>query len=485
MFSPIALNFAFQKIPKLLDSTNFFFNKKKIILAIFVFTSIFLVKNHFFEMYIVTETPFTTMAKSIAKSIKCNLIKKNENIPSFDDQIVALNAGKKKIKDSNFDSVLRKKYNVILIVLETTNYRYFLPDGPFIKNFPNLYNLSKNGIYFPNFYTPFPRSSKSFFAVLTGHYPLTNYKSIIKIAPQIEVPSLFEILKSNGYSTFAGYSGDFNYDRMSDFLKNRKVDKFVDIYDNDGEYNQISWCVDDELIYDRLINWIDSVSSDSPFFGFLLPMNSHHPFWTPKNKFKIFSENSKKNRYLNAIHYQDFLIGKLFNYLKKANKLENTIIIITGDHGIVFNSLDKKDRKESLYLMDRSYVQVPCYIYMPCVDGIKVDTGIIGSLIDIMPTILDLVGIESQKQLQGRSLFDPEINDRITFFYTDYYRHTVTGLTKNFYLMRDTTEDRTILSKNLSFIENHCEKNMEVCEMLKAKVDDFNKYQNQRLDNYY
>jgi arylsulfatase A-like enzyme len=175
----------------------------------------------------------------------------------------------------------------------------------------------------------------------------------------------------------------------------------------------------------------------------------------------------------------------LFNYLKKANKLENTIIIITGDHGIVFNSLDKKDRKESLYLMDRSYVQVPCYIYMPCVDGIKVDTGIIGSLIDIMPTILDLVGIESQKQLQGRSLFDPEINDRITFFYTDYYRHTVTGLTKNFYLMRDTTEDRTILSKNLSFIENHCEKNMEVCEMLKATVDDFNKYQNQRLYNYY
>ena len=57
---------------------------------------------------------------------------------------------------------------------------------------------------------------------------------------------------------------------MAEFLKDRGVDRFVDIYDNDGKYNQISWCADDELIYDHLFEWVASIEDDVPFFGFLL-----------------------------------------------------------------------------------------------------------------------------------------------------------------------------------------------------------------------
>jgi membrane-anchored protein YejM (alkaline phosphatase superfamily) len=259
----------------------------------------------------------------------------------------------------------------------------------------------------------------------------------------------------------------------------------VDIYDNDGKYKQISWCADDELIYDHLIDWIVSLEDDVPFFGFLLPMNSHHPFWTPKNEYKIIPETDKKSQYINALRYQDYLVGKLFKFLERTNKLKDTIVIITGDHGTVFNSLNQNGRNQSLYLMDKSTVQVPCYIYIPFKKLIKLETEIIGSHVDIMPTILDFLGIEIEDQIQGRSLFDPKIRERISFIYTDYYRHTVTGLTSNFYLMRDMTEDLTILSKSLNFRQNYCDDNKELCELIRGKVDDFDKYQNQRLYSYF
>ena len=484
IISPVVLYHSLLKVMKKINLIDIIFRKSVAIYCIIIFISAYILKVSYFDSDILLETPLTTISKSSFKKIKFKKSVNNRSIPVFDDRIDTIILSKNTKPKTDIIKKFRNKYNVILIILETTNFKFFSPEGQFIQYFPNFMEFSKKGIYFENFFCPFPRSSKSFFAIITGHYPLTSYKSVIKIAPQIKLPSLTEVLKSNGYSTFGGYSGDFNYDRMADFLKFRGVDKLVDIFHNDGKYQKISWCVDDEFIYDQLINWIDTLDSKAPFFGFLLPMNSHHPFWTPKREFKILSESNKENRYINAIYYQDYLVGKLFNYLKGSNKLDDTIVIITGDHGIVFNMLDNRDRNRSPYLLDKSSVKVPFYIYTPFMDSIKVDNKIIGNLIDIMPTILDILGIKAAVKPQGRSIFDTGIEERITYYYSDYYRHTVTGLTENFYLMRDNSEDYTILSKNLDFQNNYCSENQELCEMLKAKVDIFDKYQNQRLESY-
>jgi len=143
---------------------------------------------------------------------------------------------------------------------------------------PNLNKLQKESVFLNNFYSPYPRSSKSFFAILTGHYPLTSYESIIKSYPHIKIPDIFSIMKSYGYKTFAGYLGNFNYDRMADFLRSRGVDKLVHIRDNDSFYKKFFWCADDMLIYNQLFAWISTVDKSERFFSLLLPMNTHHPF---------------------------------------------------------------------------------------------------------------------------------------------------------------------------------------------------------------
>ena len=451
-----------------------------LVISFLFFFGLFIIKSYYFGMDILTETPLTTLSKSFVVSLRSNLTVNTEKIPEFYDQITTTSKGIEG-KGSDILAKYRGKYNVILIILETTNADFFCPKGPFSQYLPNLSKLGKEGLYLPRFFTPFPRSSKAFFAIITGCYPLTSYKSIIKVAPQIKVPSIFSILKENGYSTFAGYSGDFNYDRMADFLEKRGVDRFVDINNNDGRYNQTSWCADDELIYDQLMTWINSLDSHAPFFAFLLPMNTHHPFWTPKKDLKVVPEHDQKGRYINAIHYQDYLVGELIDFLDRANKLHNTMVIITGDHGAVFNFLKPEGTKVSPYIIDKDTVQVPFFLYLPFIRLTNIECDVVGSHVDILPTILDTLGIDIEEKVQGRSIFDPRIRDRISFIYSDYYRHIIAGLTNNGYLMRDMTEDTTVLSRTLDFTKNACDDEKEMCTLLKRKVEEFDKFQNQRL----
>lgn len=458
---------------------NLNFTGYGIITLLLILTVLFIIKSHRFGMDILTETPLTTISKSMLGNLKNHVASKTQNIPDFNDQLQTTSS--KKIDDILVDQ--NGKYNVILIVLETTNANYFSPKGQYSKYLPNLCKLSGEGLYLHEFFTPFPRSSKAFFAILTGYYPLTNYKSLIKVTPNIEIPTIFSILKSRGYRTFAGYSGDFRYDGMANFLKNRGVDKFVDISNNDDRYDQISWAVDDKLIYDELMHWVDSLEDSMPFFALLLAMNTHHPFWTPEEGLKVVEEHDQKKRYINAIHYQDFLVGKLIDYLKRTKKLKNTVLIITGDHGAVFNFLKQKDTRASPYILDHDAFKVPFYLYYPLMKKLNKSPDIIGSHVDILPTILDLLEIETEQKFQGRSIRDEKITDRISFIYSDYYHHIVGGLTKDYFLMKNMTMDATILSSSLSFSQNVCDHEVEACSKLLSKVEEFDKFQNIRLLN--
>ena len=112
----------------------------------------------------------------------------------------------------------------------------------------------------------------------------------------------------------------------------------------------------DQKINDLFISSIEKQDVKKPFFGFLF-YDSAHGFDYPTNYKKPFSPDLDevnyldldgdynatllKNRYKNSLHYVDVLIGKVLNELEHKNLLENTIIVITSDHGQEFNDLKK------------------------------------------------------------------------------------------------------------------------------------------------
>ncbi len=143
----------------------------------------------------------------------------------------------------------------------------------------------------------------------------------------------------------------------------------------------------------RLINEINSVSFNSRYY--------------PQTVDKNDSEQVEyiKALYDQRIHQLDQLLSDIFKRYLASDYIKNTIVIITADHGEEFME-HGYIRHETLY---DSNLKVPLIMYIPGINRTKVNQLTQGA--DIMPTILDLVGVKNNYRLQGISLVNKILND--------------------------------------------------------------------------
>ncbi len=160
---PIFLNYIYTFITKYRNNIKITkITPSRPILILILFFVAFSLKTYYFGSKILTESPLTTLSKSVAINLSTRIFLGEKNIPEFDDRIVHSSTN---FSQNNQDTVIthRRKHNVILLILETTSTQFFNPASQFAKYLPNLTKLSEEGLYLSNCFTPFPRSSKAFF----------------------------------------------------------------------------------------------------------------------------------------------------------------------------------------------------------------------------------------------------------------------------------------------------------------------------------
>lgn len=180
----------------------------------------------------------------------------------------------------------------------------------------------------------------------------------------------------------------------------------------------------------KATSWLDK--SSSPFFLWLHYMNVHHPYFPPRNFFERFSDrkydvseglyfsskalngyylsrnelNYLLDLYDASINYVDYAVAELISKMKGDKMLEDTILILTADHGEEFydhghfGHYGHPERARPMKLYNEM-LHVPLVILAPEIRG-KITQPV--SLIDIAPTILDLLNIPKIKEFQGKSL---------------------------------------------------------------------------------
>ena len=89
------------------------------------------------------------------------------------------------------------------------------------------------------------------------------------------------------------------------------------------------WGAHDEVVMKKMANDISKMKE--PFFATWLTLSSHEPFETPV--LKVFNGNDKETKFLNSLHYTDSVVYTFINELKKMPSWQNTIVIISADHG--------------------------------------------------------------------------------------------------------------------------------------------------------
>ena len=306
--------------------------------------------------------------------------------------------------------------NVVVFVAESVGHSYVGARFGGHSTTPHLDRLQATGIRFSDHYAPMPSSSRSLFSLLTGLYPRVAFRSETRQFPDLEVDSLSSLLGDAGWRTALFYSADLRFQSADRFLEGRGIETIRDVRDIPcvRPVTRTRWqfldSVEDRCTAEAAIDWIDAVAG-SPFFLMLWTNDAHHPYYDRGRTIPFVPERPLVDRYLNAVRATDAAIGRVVDHLGSIGALERTLIVVVGDHGQAFGEHGLFGHSQSVY---EEEVRVPLILANPQLFAGTRDPTL-GGIVDIAPTIVDLLGRQPPAEWQGRSLFAAERAPRTYF----------------------------------------------------------------------
>jgi arylsulfatase A-like enzyme len=301
-------------------------------------------------------------------------------------------AGSKNIKTSLLSDYPKTIEKIILISVDAADSRHLGLYGYYRKTSPNIDLISNDGIWFKYCITPSNWTGTSLSSMFTSKY-YTNLKVTKKgYTTPDRSPTLTKILKDNGFKTFIIREDNYRVNKLPEI--NRGVDKHILIND-------------DEL---KTKSAKALISKHKKIFLFL-HYSAPHAHYDIHDGVKIFG-NSDVDKYDNELAYVDREIGRLIDFLKSKKLYQDTLIIITSDHGEMF-SHGYKYHGGSLYNPE---IMVPLFF-----KGLGKKNSVFYqkvSSIDIFPTILNLLNIPPPEDINGVSLLP-------LIYLNQYYRERI------------------------------------------------------------
>jgi arylsulfatase A-like enzyme/predicted Zn-dependent protease len=284
--------------------------------------------------------------------------------------------------------------NVLLITLDTTRADHIGAYGWAKAKTPNIDALAAKGVRFANAYCPTPLTLPSHCSILTGTYPL--YHKVRNNGSYYlgqDAVTLAEKLKERGYKTSA-FVASFNVD--SRFGVDQGFDYYDDKFSDDEMLKTFRSERKADKVADSFIAWFD-VNSEQKFFSWVHLFDPHMPHDPPSP----YKEEFAGNLYDGEIAFMDHHFGRIIDRLREKNVLDKTLIVVAGDHGEALG--EKEELDHGIFIYDVT-MKVPLIFYgEKCLpEGFVADSRV--GLIDIMPSILEMVKIPVNKEVQGTSL---------------------------------------------------------------------------------
>ncbi len=307
------------------------------------------------------------------------------------------------------------KPDVLIICVDSLRPDFMGAYGGESKASSLMDNVAKKGMRFDNAYTTAPWALPALASILTGLYPSEHGAIDDKLPIRSKSPTLAEIMRENGYKT-GGISAHHLLGKEHGFGRG---------FDN---YYQLIGSNSDALV-DRAVQWLDD-NEGQPKFLFCHLMDTHAPYKPPASLVsKYYPPNIKPIRggmtetlsimehwptpeaadaleavkalYMAEIEHTDRALVKLIRYLQKKRMDRKTLIVIVSGNGEEFMEHGLMNHGFSLY---REQVNIPLIISWPDKFPGGASSKEYVSLVDIMPTILDIAGVAIPGEIQGSSL---------------------------------------------------------------------------------
>lgn len=290
---------------------------------------------------------------------------------------------------------------------------------------PNLDRLSTQGIWFDQLYATGTRSVRGIEAVVAG-FPPTPAQSTVKLSKsQQGFATLASLLRHQGYTSEFVYGGESHFDNMRGFFLGNGFHRVIDRADFDAPMFVGDWGASDEDLFDKTDERLRALhAGGQPFFVLAFSSSNHAPFQFPDGRIELF--DAPKQTVRNAVKYADHAIGRFFDTARQQAYWHDTVFLVVADH-------DVRVYGDALVPVDKFHI--PGLIL-----GADVQPQVLHSLasqIDLAPTLLSLMGVDSTHPFPGRDLTRtlPEfgnsaatVSPRAIMQFNDYYATLQDGI---------------------------------------------------------
>jgi phosphoglycerol transferase MdoB-like AlkP superfamily enzyme len=322
----------------------------------------------------------------------------------------------------------RRDLNVVLIFLESSYNKHLSLFGSSEETQPLLSKYRDRMEVFPNFFSNFAGSIQARFATFTGLYPVRDFNMFTM--QRVNVKSIFDVFHDNGYRSSLFYSSFLDYTGFRDFLKNRGIDELYDADTMPGprKTERVSWGLREGETLGAIRNQIKRYAGGNQrFFLTYVPAAPHYPYdCIPEafHHFKPCAVGDFTPMYLNELLYMDWVMASIVDELKESGVLDKTLVVITDDHGEMLGANDGPIGHG--WVITLELANAPLIIMDPQNPGYHPNYTL-GSQIDLLPTILDLlkIPVPASQLYEGRSLYGPEAGDHRLVYLNSYEQYGV------------------------------------------------------------
>tara|TARA_Y100000310_G_scaffold311138_1_gene357148 strand:+ start:63 stop:1862 length:1800 start_codon:yes stop_codon:yes gene_type:complete len=313
--------------------------------------------------------------------------------------------------------------NVIFILMDAVTFDRFGSYGYSRNVTPNMDLLASNGIVFKNAYATATHSDYSQPGYLSSRYMLVNdYRNFFN--NDLKKYFVWDIFKEANYSTayissqndlWAGMNNYFNFDSL-DYYSHSLTDGETD-YGKGLEKKDY-----DHKTLDKALRWMNGEVDETPFFLYLNFQATHKPLAFPEQYNLEWTDGLENDTFVdladNALRYIDLQVAKLMEHLRDSGKIDNTVFIISSDHGHDWYARHGiTGHGKSVYDEE---LKVPLIFYFPDLIPRVISERV--SQIDVVPTILDLLNMSYEEDyFIGKSMSK---NNRF-FFYVQSHKYLI------------------------------------------------------------
>ena len=305
----------------------------------------------------------------------------------------------------------REKPLNLVIILEESLGATFVESLGGTPVTPEIEKLKKQGWWFEQLYATGTRSVRGIEAVVTG-FPPTPAQSTVKLSlAQRNFSTLAAILGQQGYESEFIYGGESHFDNMRSFFLANGFNRVTDENDYVSPVFRGSWGVSDEDLFNKTHErLVEKQKTGKPSFTLVFTSSNHAPFEFPDGRISLYEQ--PKNTDNNAVKYTDYALGKFVEKAKTSDYWKNTVFVVVADHDI-------RVRGDSLVPIERFHI--PGLILGADIKPRVIKT--VASQLDLPPTLLSLIGVDSKHPMIGRDLArEPEgLPGRAMMQYEQHY----------------------------------------------------------------